>query len=267
MGRNDLCFCGSQKKYKHCHPSINEKSIIARLYKLYREIDNEIEEQKNKRGLEFNCSKGCSECCSQCFYVSESELVLILEHLKNNWKSADIDNVINRAKEQWSIIQNKDPLFAKQLQLDITGKDLNFYMKRLFFSPSKLPFSCLFLDENTKSCSIYQVRPLVCRMHGVSYIDSTKDNTVCSNIPSLLKVKDKLINLEAYNNDVASFTFLREGRKALLRRPQPLFYFINSIFENVKDLDEYIQTVMYNRATLYSEADYLSDLLYTYIGH
>jgi Fe-S-cluster containining protein len=264
MGRNDMCFCGSQKKYKQCHLHINESSIIARLYRLYTELDNHIERKKIENSLEFNCTKGCSECCSHCFYVSESELVLILDYLKSNWSKADIEYVINTAKRQWSIILRDDPLFAKQLQVDITGKDLNFYIKRLYSSPSKLPFSCLFLDENTKACSIYDVRPLVCRIHGLSYVDGNDDNSICSNIPSLLKVKDKLVNLEAYNSSIASFTVLMEGKKVLLRRPQPLFYFINSIFENVSNVEEYIETVMYNRATLYSEVDYIRDLFYTY---
>ena len=25
LGRNDACWCGSQKKYKHCHEAFDEK--------------------------------------------------------------------------------------------------------------------------------------------------------------------------------------------------------------------------------------------------
>ena len=34
MGRNDLCFCGSGKKQKKCHPNINEDSVAAKIIKL-----------------------------------------------------------------------------------------------------------------------------------------------------------------------------------------------------------------------------------------
>lgn len=38
MGRNDLCFCGSGKKQKKCHPNINEDSVAAKIIKLYTQL-------------------------------------------------------------------------------------------------------------------------------------------------------------------------------------------------------------------------------------
>jgi len=35
MNRNDVCFCGSGKKVKHCHRDINEKSLLAKMLALY----------------------------------------------------------------------------------------------------------------------------------------------------------------------------------------------------------------------------------------
>ena len=44
MGRNDLCFCGSGKKQKKCHPNINEDSVAAKIIKLYTQLSKELEE-------------------------------------------------------------------------------------------------------------------------------------------------------------------------------------------------------------------------------
>ena len=44
MGRNDLCFCGSGKKQKKCHPNINEDSVAAKNYKTIYTIIKRIEE-------------------------------------------------------------------------------------------------------------------------------------------------------------------------------------------------------------------------------
>ena len=41
MGRNDLCFCGSGKKQKKCHPNINEDSVAAKIIKLYTQLSKE----------------------------------------------------------------------------------------------------------------------------------------------------------------------------------------------------------------------------------
>ena len=43
MSRNELCFCGSNKKNKHCHPDINEKSLVAKLLALTQKLTNAIQ--------------------------------------------------------------------------------------------------------------------------------------------------------------------------------------------------------------------------------
>ena len=48
MGRNDLCFCGSGKKQKKCHPNINEDSVAAKIIKLYTQLSKELEGYKSE---------------------------------------------------------------------------------------------------------------------------------------------------------------------------------------------------------------------------
>jgi len=75
MPRNDLCFCKSGKKVKHCHPNINEESVIAHLLASYAKID---EQNKNAKTL---CKKGCATCCFDNFQVMLWEYLAILNYL------------------------------------------------------------------------------------------------------------------------------------------------------------------------------------------
>lgn len=264
MGRNDLCFCGSGKKHKRCHDNIKSESIIARLYRFYMTIDNEIEAQKREKKLKFTCKKGCSECCSQYFVISESEFIVIIDYLMRNWEYQKIDDIIRVCKEQWTTIQDQFPLFAQKLEEFIGGKSVDIFLYNYLHTPLKLPFPCVFLDRESKVCMIYKVRPLICRVHGVSVVDIDNDNEVCSKIPSLLSKQNELVDLHHLKEDISSFIFIRKGKKVILRRPYPIFYFINMVFENVSDVNEFTKTQMYKRITLYSENGYIENLIQTY---
>jgi len=75
MSRNEPCFCGSGRKTKHCHPSVNEESLVSKILELYAEID---ERNKNATTL---CEKGCSYCCTDDFEVNLSEFLVMLDFL------------------------------------------------------------------------------------------------------------------------------------------------------------------------------------------
>lgn len=264
MGRNDKCFCGSGKKHKKCHNNIKDTSIVARLYKLYSRIDNEIVDQKERNKIEFICKKGCSECCSQCFNVSESEFIVIIDYLMKNWDSEKVNDVIKTCKEQREIIRHDFPEFTQKLEEFIGGKSVIDFLYTDLHTPLKLPFPCIFLDRESQSCMIYEIRPLICRIHGVSLVDPENDNEVCSKIPSILSMSNKLVDLHHLREDIGSFTLIGTGNKKILRRPYPIFYYMNMVFENVSNIEEFSKTQMYNRITLYSEEGYIDNLIETY---
>ena len=77
MGRNDLCFCGSGKKQKKCHPNINEDSVAAKIIKLYTQLSKELEENVyGKKNIK--CQKGCNACCKDYFAINEVEFAVII---------------------------------------------------------------------------------------------------------------------------------------------------------------------------------------------
>lgn len=130
--------------------------------------------------------------------------------------------------------------------------------------PLKLPFPCAFLDPKTQSCKIYKVRPLICRTHGVSIIDTRNDNKICSKIPCLFSIQNEIVDLHKMEYDMGSFIVLNKGKKGILRRPFPMFYYMNFVFSEVTDIDRFMETQMYNRITVFSENYYIDDLIQTY---
>ena len=130
VGRNDLCFCGSGKKVKRCHPKINEQSLVAKLLQLYAEID-----ERNSKAATV-CKTGCAKCCSGDFDVHLTEFLTILNYLK---------------------IGSSRPEDVQYDELRTTLKEYNISNKW-----------CIFLDQKEKVCKTYAVRPLVCRNYGTT---------------------------------------------------------------------------------------------------
>lgn len=240
MGRMDECFCGSGKKYRYCHNGINIDSIFARLYRFYLTFGIEIENGKREQQPGCKCDRGCSGCCANCFSISESEFVSIIDYIKRNWDTSKANGIIRGCKEQAETIREKYPQLYQSLEeyLDVKSIECLFY--NYFHSPFKFPFPCIFLDNESKSCMIYEVRPLMCRLQEVSNADK---------------------DLQQYKDEIFSFILLRSKNKVIIRKPFPIFYFFNRIFEEISDMDIFTKTFMYNRITLFTEKKLIEDLL------
>ena len=77
------------------------------------------------------CCKGCSDCCVSDFEISITEYFMILNYLNINY-----------------------------------GKE---YVKRMS-AKAKLTIPsapCIFVNDTTRACDIYEVRPLICRKYGL----------------------------------------------------------------------------------------------------
>lgn len=77
------------------------------------------------------CKKGCCDCCANDFEISMSEFFMILNYLGVKYGTDYVKSVSEKAK--------------------------------LSFTSDK----CIFVDTTDGSCSIYEVRPLVCRKYGL----------------------------------------------------------------------------------------------------
>ena len=121
----------------------------------------------------------CGECCH--WYtvnkVHSIEYLNILRYIKEKFTPEEI---------------SKSYAFAK-VNLGIEQKYGSGNIKR----PQKWR-PCIFIDEQNKTCKIYEVRPLVCRVWGLDYEKNyngrKKSKAPCSNVTLLNKKDKKLLN-------------------------------------------------------------------------
>ena len=167
MGRNDLCFCGSGKKQKKCHPNINEDSVAAKIIKLYTQLSKELEENVyGKKNIK--CEKGCNACCKDYFAISEVEFAIIMDYLYNNCGIEKTNIIIKKAIALSEKFEKNNPEYYKQLEENIAGKNINYMVRINLENMPERQEECVFLDEDG-GCGIYNVRPIICRTHGICY--------------------------------------------------------------------------------------------------
>lgn len=163
MGRNDLCFCMSGKKTKKCHPDIHEGSLAAAKLRIYGELNEKLTNHRQNANEKTLCIEGCSDCCFDYYTIQGIEFELILNELKK-WDEERLNNLINRIDKYWKDLEYEHPETTRLLS-NIKDEDI----KEINSSIDKTSFPCLFLDETTHLCQIYQARPFKCRIFGNGY--------------------------------------------------------------------------------------------------
>lgn len=120
--------------YKRFLFKIDEKKLDEVVDNLFKEADKEIQSLP----LPIICQSGCSYCCHQEVMIHAGEGPIIEKYILNKLNKNEKKEIFNNFKA-WYTDENR----------------------------SKLPynFPCPLLIDS--KCSIYPVRPLVCRMHVV----------------------------------------------------------------------------------------------------
>lgn len=169
---NDICFCGSGLKVKKCHNGLNEDSLVGNLIKIYYELDNIIQSK-----IDCICQEGCSECCSDYFYISEEEFLVIMDYMIRNFGEKEINKVKLKAKEY--IMNIKKNYISEYEKLNTVIKsDEKVDYEMLITREHSFKIPCVFLKDG--KCSIYAVRPFICRFYGTRNKDYSC-NKVCIN--------------------------------------------------------------------------------------
>jgi Fe-S-cluster containining protein len=136
-----LCFCGSGKRHDKCHAEVTDNSAMAYLFETFKIIDDDIK----RANVTPECQKGCSECCSSYFDVSPIEYFQIYKYIQTKYTG----HQFHRLKRNARMLK---PDFSPLLYGD--KLDLRF------------THPCVFVDNRSGKCRIYEVRPLTCRMYG-----------------------------------------------------------------------------------------------------
>lgn len=119
------------------------ESIHKALTEAYKLIDGFIEEllaHSKQSKKEVECKKGCAWCCHQAVYAGDHELTYIKRYIRDSLPETAQEEIIARAKKKYNITQN---LTAVELQ--------------------KSSHPCPLLVD--KACSVYEARPMACRIY------------------------------------------------------------------------------------------------------
>jgi Fe-S-cluster containining protein len=137
--------------------------------------DDEIERELAvlaARGIVPTCSKGCAHCCRQEILVPRAEAEVIIEWLQASWSAEQIEALKDRLRTwlAWHLGELTRRVNAGEDRLKVTYED----------GPG-----CVVLSDD--ACSIYPVRPTMCRMH---YVTSSADRCRSERDPAFARGED-----------------------------------------------------------------------------
>jgi len=129
--------------------------------KLYIDMDTEIKNKIALNNVEPICTNGCYECCYEYFTVSKIEYFVIKHFLLSN--KINIDHLI---KESIIIVEEFKKLYPEKFEVLNVSSQINI-VKAYEDNDIREFAKCPFLING--SCSVYEVRPIICRLYGTSY--------------------------------------------------------------------------------------------------
>lgn len=113
--------------------------IMKKLYQLGDEIIEATEKKENVAN-KIDCNVGCSYCCYTRVTLTPAEALLIGQYVKENYSLKQTDGLMKRISNILRMTKGKSP-------------------EELVLFWGKTP--CIFLDQD--KCTIYNVRPFICR--------------------------------------------------------------------------------------------------------
>lgn len=181
-----------QKEFSEIYFSAGKK-LTPRLMSY---LDSAVDWFVKDRGFKLTCKKGCSHCCYILTLTTKKEVDYIKKFLKKNPK-------ISRKKRD---IPDK----FKFERFEATGENLaDEYVVKV----SPRTRRCRFLNDDN-SCSIYDVRPIMCRVY-LAVTPPKNCDTVKNNGEIVSTVDTRWIEMNAMNtlvnSDIENYLYLHEA--------------------------------------------------------
>lgn len=224
-----------REKEKNCHPNIHHKSRGAELIRLYKELDQEIENHFKKSDWHPPCKAGCYQCCYDDFDISQTEFDLIINEM-TKWPpeqyKAVFEKALNQArtqvKEKPELMEMFSSRFESVMYEQITRGRKNTLKE------NRNSFPCPLLDENTGKCRVYHIRPFVCRLYGTSdaSMSDDSDRELCEKMPSRKAVKDKLFDAGPLTKKYFDIIepYFKEINERIIDRKYPIYVWFMALF-------------------------------------
>ena len=160
--------------------ALAEVTSLSQIYDLTGYVTGLVEQEFEC----MQCVQGCSECCSQLPLVTSAEWELIVDWTHDNLLVSDRKRIVERATALLSDYQSAMPSWMQLYEVDLDSEDSVDRVADIFDNEST---TCPFLFEGR--CSIYLVRPLVCRSYG-RMMRTEEDSLYCQ--PILEKINAAL---------------------------------------------------------------------------
>lgn len=106
-----------------------------------------------------NCGKGCSDCCNALFDITLAEAIYINKKFNEKFSGLERSKILQRADQADRQIHKLKRRVFKASQ---EGRPATEIMMEV----SKARVRCPLLDDNDL-CSMYENRPITCRLYGV----------------------------------------------------------------------------------------------------
>lgn len=126
------------------------KQIFSGMMFQYEAIDQLIESfsaRCQQSNVNIDCKKGCEYCCHQPVFANIQEVLLVVQYIKSNFSTKEIEEITQKAKAK------------KEISASGKAKDL-----------IKFSHACPLLKDG--ACSVYSVRPMACRIYMSSDVKS-----------------------------------------------------------------------------------------------
>lgn len=251
VDRNAPCFCGSRKKQKKCHADVEAGSPFAGLIQLNGKLDSVLAGSGNPLG----CHKGCAACCNHVFAVTQTEFLYACYGYEKLY--GEVESLFEKGDQIYRELMEEYPEY-RYMPKELDARNMEEFCELTaeqakVFEWMRKP--CLFLDEETSSCKVYEYRPLVCRYHGQGlFVENGMEwFAVCEKGPRV--PIDRLVNLNPLGVEVAMLAVFESGTfgKVLADGVFPIFYYAMLFY---RGLDNYgYKAKVYREMTKSAYAD------------
>lgn len=157
-------------------PIASQQDLVDGVYLLVdAAVAGELDRLRSEEGIVPSCRSGCDHCCRYHIVMNIAEAQTLAHYIKREWSAEQIADLRMRT-HQWNEWDNSRP--GRPSAIIIEQTDLSNY-----------DHCCPMLVNGT--CSIYPVRPVVCRAHYVSshprYCSAVNDPELTEDAPVVLK--------------------------------------------------------------------------------
>lgn len=132
------------------------KSIQKTVREFHKRLDRQMAGNMEKHNISLACKKGCAHCCTTRVGVFGYEVIAMAKHIRDTFSGSELSGIVQK-------LEVAAKAKAREMETGMVH--------------SVTP--CAFLVNN--ACSIYDIRPTMCRQHNSLSLDDCLKNKPSTN--------------------------------------------------------------------------------------